>query len=114
VTRQVLFETEDTELRYFEVEPGGYTSLERHAHAHAVMAVRGCGRCLVGDQIHELARNALVTVPPETWHQFRAGEVEPLGFLCLVPRERDAPRRPDGAELEALLADPAVAAFVRA
>jgi hypothetical protein len=32
VTRQVLFEMRDlpAQLRYFEVAPGGYTTLERH------------------------------------------------------------------------------------
>ena len=29
-----------------------------------------------------------------TWHQFRATGGEPLGFLCLVRRERDKPQRP--------------------
>ena len=44
VTRQVLFTGGDglgCELRYFEVAPGGWSSLERHQHAHAeVVAVQ--------------------------------------------------------------------------
>ena len=38
VTRQVLFDDPPLacQLRYFEVAPGGHTTLERHEHAHAV------------------------------------------------------------------------------
>ena len=113
ITRQVLFRTESSELRYFEIEPDGYSSLERHDHPHSVVVLRGSGRCLVGGEIHELTTNDLVSVPPQTWHQFRADGGEALGFLCLVPSERDRPRVPDAAEVEALRRDSEIAAFVR-
>ncbi|MET0919215.1 MAG: cupin domain-containing protein [Burkholderiales bacterium] len=97
VTRQVLFDGTDMpcELRYFEVAPGGFTTLERHEHVHNVMVLRGSGRCIIGDEVHALAVNDLVRVPPMTWHQFHAGDAEPLGFLCMVPAQRDRPRLPD-------------------
>ena len=97
VTRQVLFDDPSVgaQWRYFEVAPGGWTTLERHRHVHNVMVVRGAGRCRLGDHEHELAPLDLVTVPPMTWHQFRAGPDEPLGFLCLVNRVRDRPQLPD-------------------
>jgi len=116
VSRQVLFEGGDglnCELRYFEVAPGGWTSLERHRHAHAVMVVRGSGRALVGTRLYELGVNELIRVPSLTWHQFRAADDAPLGFLCVVDCERDRPERPDAAALAALRRDPAVAGFVR-
>ncbi len=96
VTRQVLFDDPSlaTQLRYFEVAPGGWTTLERHEHVHNVMVIRGSGRCRVGDTIYDLAQNDLVSVPPLTWHQFHAAANEPLGFLCLVNRERDRPQLP--------------------
>ncbi|MBK6981349.1 MAG: cupin domain-containing protein [Betaproteobacteria bacterium] len=104
VTRQVLFDdpTLATQLRYFEVAPGGWTTLERHEHVHNVMVIRGRGRCLVGERAHELAQNDLVTVPPMTWHQFHAAPDEPLGFLCLVSRERDRPQLPSEDEASSL------------
>lgn len=99
VTRQVLFDDPSlaAQLRYFEVAPGGWTTLERHDHVHNVMVIRGRGRCLVGEAVRALAQNDLVSVPPMTWHQFRAAPDEPLGFLCLVNRERDRPQLPDDA-----------------
>ncbi|HWH39525.1 MAG TPA: cupin domain-containing protein [Usitatibacter sp.] len=104
VTRQVLFEPPglDTQLRYFEVAPGGWTTLERHEHVHAVMVIRGRGTCLVGDQAHAIALHDLVNIPPMTWHQFRAAPDEPLGFLCLVASDRDRPQLPRDGEAETI------------
>ncbi|MCC6707222.1 MAG: cupin domain-containing protein [Gammaproteobacteria bacterium] len=115
VTRQVLFEDPDLgcQWRYFEVAPGGHTTLERHQHVHAVMVVRGHGRALVGAHIHELANHDLVKVPALTWHQFRAPDDQPLGFLCLVNAERDRPQLPQAEDLEELRADAATAEFIR-
>jgi len=114
VTRQVLFADEKlaSELRYFEVAPGGFTSLERHDHMHAVLILRGRGHCLVGREVRPLAANDLVTVPPWTWHQFRATAGEPLGFLCMVNADRDRPQLPSPAELDELRSDPQIAAFL--
>jgi len=100
------------ELRYFEIQPGGYTTLERHQHMHAVMILRGAGRALVGGTVHAVKPHDLVTVPPWTWHQFRASSDEKLGFLCLVDATRDRPQLPTPAELAALRADPEVAGFL--
>lgn len=114
VTRQILFSDPRLkgELRYFEVAPGGYTTLEKHEHMHAVLVLRGGGECLVGDSVQQLKLNDLVTVPPWTWHQFRAGTDEPLGFLCLVNAERDRPQLPSESELAALKSDPAIRDFL--
>jgi quercetin dioxygenase-like cupin family protein len=114
VTRQVLFEeaADGAQWRYFEVAPGGWSTLERHEHTHAVMVLRGCGRCLVGEGVYDISERDLVEVPPMTWHQFRAAPDAPLGFLCLVSSERDRPRLPDAAALAQLRRLPQVAAFL--
>jgi mannose-6-phosphate isomerase-like protein (cupin superfamily) len=104
VTRQVLFEGQElpAQLRYFEVAPGGHTTLERHHHVHAVMVIRGKGQVLVGDQACDIAMHDLVNVPPMTWHQFHAAKDEPLGFLCLVAADRDRPQLPADDERDAI------------
>ena len=114
VTRQVLFSDPELhgELRYFEVAPGGFSTLERHAHMHAVLILRGSGRCLVGQEVRLLKTHDLVTVPPWTWHQFRAGIDASLGFLCMVDAQRDKPQLPDADVLEELRAIPEVADFL--
>ncbi|GEM84487.1 cupin domain-containing protein [Meiothermus hypogaeus] len=115
VTRQVLFDDPHlaAQWRYFEVAPGGHTTLERHQHVHAVMVIRGRGACLVGDEVHPIGLHDLITVPPLTWHQFRATEHEPLGFLCLVNAERDRPQLPGPEDLQTLRQNPQVATFIR-
>ena len=116
ITRQVLFGAEAgvaCELRYFEIAPGGHSTLERHEHTHAVMILRGAGRVLVGSELYDVGPHDLVRVAPLTWHQFRTEGDSPLGFLCLVDAERDRPQRPTGAELAELRADPRIAEFVR-
>jgi quercetin dioxygenase-like cupin family protein len=115
ITRQVLFHDPEqrSELRYFEVAAGGFSTLERHDHTHAVLILRGSGTCLVGDDVRRLATNDLVSVPPMTWHQFRATADEPLGFLCMVNAERDKPQLPTADDLAALRSKPDIAAFMR-
>lgn len=114
VTRQVLFDDPELacQVRYFEVAAGGWSTLERHEHVHAVVVLRGRGTALVDGRILELAPNDLVSVAPLAWHQFRASRGEPLGFLCVVNHERDRPQLPSEADLARLRADPAVAAFL--
>ncbi len=114
ITRQVLFGDPRiaAELRYFEMAAGGHSTLERHEHMHAVMILRGRGLCLVGGEVREVAAHDLVTIPPMTWHQFRATADEPLGFLCMVNRERDKPQLPDEDELAALRRNPGIRAFL--
>ena len=116
ITRQVLFGDADdltSQLRYFEIEPGGYSTLERHTHVHAVMILRGTGRVLVGEAIYPLVPYDLVYIPPQTWHQFRAANQDPLGFLCLVACDRDRPIRPTPAEVQALQTHPNITDFIR-
>ncbi len=115
VTRQVLFSDPELrgELRYFEVAPGGFSTLERHRHMHAVLVLRGRGHCLVGTEVRPIETRDLVTVPPMTWHQFRATAGEPLGFLCMVNAARDKPQLPSADELAVLRRDAKIAAFLR-
>ena len=114
VTRQALFKRGDLagELRYFEVAPGGHSTLERHAHVHAVLILRGRGQCLVGDTVHTIGEHDLVTIPPKTWHQFRAAKDAPLGFLCMVDAVRDKAELPDEATLETMRRSAFVRAFL--
>lgn len=115
ISRQLLFSDPDLacELRFFEIEPCGYSTLERHKHVHVVMILRGHGECLVGHKVRAVAAYDLVTVPPMTCHQFRAAADAPLGFLCMVNAVPDQPQLPSEGELRQLESDPKVAAFLR-
>jgi quercetin dioxygenase-like cupin family protein len=73
-------------LRYFEVEPGGWTSLDQHAHDHGVMVLRGRGRVRLGEEAFDIGFGDVVYIPPNEVHQLKCvGGDEPLGFLCVIP-----------------------------
>jgi quercetin dioxygenase-like cupin family protein len=108
LTRQVLVgahgESAPFEVRYFEIAPGGYSSLEKHRHEHVVIALRGQGEVLLGGELHPVGYLDVLYLAPDEPHQLSNTGSEPFGFLCLVSRERDRPRPLDQEELAALLA----------
>ncbi len=114
ISRQTLFHDDALacELRYFEMDDKGYSTLERHEHAHAVMILRGSGQCMVGEEVRDVRQFDLVTIPAWTWHQFRATAGEAFGFLCMVNMTRDRPVLPSEDDLGRMRANPAVAAFL--
>ncbi len=79
-------------VRYFELAPGGFTSLERHRHAHVVITVRGRGRVRVGEKQYQVRRLDTLYVAPNQPHQLAAAGRSPFGFLCIVDARRDRPR----------------------
>ncbi|TVQ66826.1 MAG: cupin domain-containing protein [Balneolaceae bacterium] len=88
------------ETRYFEIGPGGYSSLEHHRHPHAVVVIRGSGSVILDNEIFSISAHDVVYIAPETIHQFHADNQQHLGFLCVVDRYRDKPAIPDDAEVE--------------
>ena len=85
-------------VRYFEIEPGGHSTLEKHGHEHVVIAQRGSGEAQFGCYVYSMQPGDVVYVSPDDPHQFRCPEDAdgPFGFLCIVNAERDVPRAVDG------------------
>lgn len=100
------------ELRYFEFEPGGYSSLEKHRHSHSVIVLRGVGRALVGHRVLDCRPLDAVHVPPLTPHRWINAGSDRFGFLCPVDRDRDRPQPLDDREWDALAADAVTAPYV--
>lgn len=116
ITRQNLFSDEGDqpcELRYFEIQPGGHSTFEKHVHTHSIIVLYGRGRAVVGEIVASIEAFDLVQVPSRTWHQLQADEGEALGFVCQVPCDRDRPTRPTNEEREKLLAHPAIGEVIR-
>lgn len=86
----------DFHLRYFEVAPGGHTTLERHEHEHVVVALRGSGLCRVKGRDYELGFMDVLYIPPSAPHKLSNPGNEPFGFFCVVDAERDRPVGLDG------------------
>lgn len=102
ITRQELIgkrgESPRFHVRYFEIAPGGYSTLEQHEHEHVVVPIRGRGEAQFGCYIYNVVPHDVVYVSPSDPHQFRCPDdaTEPFGFLCMVNAERDRPQALDG------------------
>jgi len=83
-----------TDLRYFEIEPGGYSSLEKHLHAHVVIGARGRGVLVLGSRREPLSPMDVACIGPLEPHQLRNESSEPFGFFCIVDHDRDRPEAP--------------------
>src|SRR5688572_29049504 len=87
-------------VRYFEIAPGGFSSLEKHEHEHVVIPMRGGGEVQFGSYIYRVGFGDVVYIAPGDTHQFRnsAESAEPFGFLCIVNADRDIPVNADAPD----------------
>jgi len=79
------------DLRYFEIEPQGYSSFEKHAHEHVSIGVRGLGVLSKEDSVFSIGPNDIARVNSFAPHQLKNDSPEPFGFYCIVDRTRDKP-----------------------
>ena len=87
-------ERSHTDLRYFEIEPCGYSSLEKHLHTHIVIGARGRGVLVLGSHRETLSPMDIACIGPLEAHQLRNESSEPFGFFCIVEHDRDRPMTP--------------------
>jgi ribulose-bisphosphate carboxylase large chain len=82
------------DLRYFEIVPGGHSSLEKHVHTHVVIGARGHGTLVSGGSSLSIKPFDVAYVPPLQVHQLTNSSEEPFGFFCIVDHVRDRPQCP--------------------
>jgi quercetin dioxygenase-like cupin family protein len=106
IARNVLIgnrgESARFDLRYFEIAPGGHSSLEKHGHEHVVVCIRGRGRVLLAGEVREMNFLDTAYIAPDDPHQLLNPYQEPFGFFCLVNHDRDRPRSLEEADLKRL------------
>mmetsp|Transcript_31665 Transcript_31665/g.69198 ORF Transcript_31665/g.69198 Transcript_31665/m.69198 type:complete len:222 (-) Transcript_31665:57-722(-) len=80
-------------VRYFEVGPGGYSTMEKHVHEHVVIPLRGEGICMMEGVTRKVRRGDVIYVAPSAPHQLLCAEDQKqnFGFLCIVNADRDRP-----------------------
>jgi quercetin dioxygenase-like cupin family protein len=76
-------------VRYFRIEPGGYSRLEQHPHEHGVYMLHGRAMVRHGDETSELGAGDVVYIRGNEWHQLTTIGDEPLGFLCVVTAQAE-------------------------
>jgi ribulose-bisphosphate carboxylase large chain len=82
------------DLRYFEVQPGGHTSHEKHLHTHIIIGARGKGVLKLGNRRVPLRQHDIAYIEPLKVHQLLNETGEPFGFYCIVEHDRDRPMKP--------------------
>jgi quercetin dioxygenase-like cupin family protein len=95
------------ELRYFELQPGAASRLEKHEHEHYVIVRAGAGYAIIGDTATDVGPGDAVYVGPLELHQFVNRGDTPFGFYCIVDACRDFSQEPTQADLARLEASPA-------
>jgi quercetin dioxygenase-like cupin family protein len=73
------------ELRYFEVQKGGKTSIDEHPYEHEVFILKGRGKLLLNEEEYPLRPNDAILIEPNEKHRLVQEGEGPLGFLCIVP-----------------------------
>ncbi len=79
------------DLIYFEIEPGGYSSLEKHVHEHVIIGTRGNGVLIKENPSLNISVHDITYVSPLEKHQPRNEGKEPFKFFCIVDHKRDKP-----------------------
>jgi len=88
VTRQVFIGPEENStnfhLRYFRLEPGTHSNLERHEHEHGVLVLHGQARVQINDKFYDVNPNDAIFISGNDLHQFVVIGDQPMGFLCVI------------------------------
>jgi quercetin dioxygenase-like cupin family protein len=95
VTRQIFVGPDEGSnnfhLRYFRLEPGTHSNLERHEHEHGVLVLHGHAKLQLNDEFFDVHPNDAIFISSNDLHQFVVQGNEPLGFLCVIKAKPIAP-----------------------
>lgn len=73
-------------MRYFQVDAGGHSKLERHPQEHEVIILQGKGEVQIADITYTVEPFDALFIEGGKLHQFRAMSNESLGFICVIPK----------------------------
>jgi quercetin dioxygenase-like cupin family protein len=72
-------------MRVFEIAPGGFSPLHRHAWEHEVYFLTGEGEVVSEDGSKTVGPGTAVFVPGDELHQFKNRGEQLLRFICVIP-----------------------------
>jgi len=73
-------------MRYFHLDPGGHSKLERHPQEHEVIILNGSGEVQIGNETYSVTPFDVVFIEGGELHQFKAKNNQELGFICVIPK----------------------------
>jgi len=76
---------ENFAMRFFEMEPEGYSPFHSHPWEHEVFILEGEGIVVGGGEERKFRTGDVIFVPPNEKHQFRNTGETTVKFLCLIP-----------------------------
>jgi quercetin dioxygenase-like cupin family protein len=90
ITRHILIGNQEGApnyiMRYFRLEPGGHSRLERHPQEHQVLILHGRGQTTIGVDEYEVNPFDAIFIEGNELHQFRNSSIDPFGFICIIPK----------------------------
>lgn len=72
-------------MRYFEMQPGGYSPYHHHDWEHEVFILEGEGFITTESGDIPFHPGTVAFIPPNEHHQFRNTGKFAVKFLCLIP-----------------------------
>ncbi len=73
-------------IRYFSLEPGCVSNLEKHPHEHGVVIVHGKGRVQLNDKFFDIGAMDAIFITGNDLHQFTNTGDESFGFICVIKK----------------------------
>jgi quercetin dioxygenase-like cupin family protein len=90
VTKHVLIGENESApnsiMRFFNLDPGGHSNLERHPQEHEVIVLQGKGKVQIGKEIIDVEPHDVVFIEGNELHQFSNPFDDPFGFICVIPK----------------------------
>ena len=72
-------------MRFFQLNPGGYTPRHTHDWEHEIFIHEGEGSVFTEDGWRPVKKGDAVFIPPNEEHQIKNTSEKPLSFICLIP-----------------------------
>ncbi|MDO9545552.1 MAG: cupin domain-containing protein [Pelolinea sp.] len=73
-------------MRFFNLDPGGHSNLERHPQEHSVIILQGKGNVQIGNEVFNVEPFDVVFIEGNELHQFSNPFDDPFGFICVIPK----------------------------
>ena len=76
---------ENFAMRFFEMDPEGYSPFHSHPWEHEVFILEGEGIVVGGGEERKFRAGDVIFVPPNEKHKFKNTGETTVKFLCLIP-----------------------------